>query len=187
MSRIPMVFQTPAAQQASAGASCNVSCQWPLRVKGSESGKDRIISRPASTGVQKEIGQELKEIRRRFLGRPERQPIDGAPLTLARRGVLPGSAGPRRARLWPPVRSVDLRADGDRRRADADVRYQPGSSRCIAPEHHRSIERAQPMGRHDVGGHDLGNHQQLAGTHPRRGVCPRIVPCHSNHQGHRNR
>ena len=76
----------------------------------------------------------------------------------------------------PAVGRVDLRADGDRRRADADVRHEPAPTGRASPTAHRSGERADSVGQHDVGGDDLGHDRQLAGSHARRGVHPRVVP-----------
>ena len=87
-----------------------------------------------------------------------------------RTGVLQGSPGALRARRWAPLGGVDLRADGDRRRADTDVRHQPAATGCASPKAHRSAERAHSVGRHDVGGGHLGHDRQLAGSHARRGV-----------------
>ena len=100
----------------------------------------------------------------------------GSGRSTARTGVLQGSPGALRARRRPSVGRVDLRADGDRRRADTDVRHQPAATGCASPKAHRSAERADSVGRHDVGGAHLGHDRQLAGSHARRGVRPRIVP-----------
>ncbi len=56
-------------------------------------------------------------------------------------------------RLWSVV---DLRADGDRRQADTDDRHQPGGTRRGSPATAWSSERADPVGRRDVGGVHLG-------------------------------
>ena len=92
-----------------------------------------------------------------------------------RTGVLQGSPGGLRARRWAPLGGLDLRADGDRRRADTDVRHQPAAPGCASAKDHRSAERAHSVGRHDVGGAQLGDDFQLAGSHARRGVHPRII------------
>jgi hypothetical protein len=76
----------------------------------------------------------------------------------------------------PPLGHVHLRAYGDRRRADADVRDQPAATGCASPKAHWSGERAHSVGRHDVGGGDLGHDRQLAGSRAWGGVAPRILP-----------
>jgi hypothetical protein len=45
---------------------------------------------------------------------------------------------------------IDLRANGDRRRADADIRHQPTASGSGSPEAHRSAERADSVGRYQI-------------------------------------
>ena len=59
--------------------------------------------------------------------------------------------------------------------ADADDRHQPAATGRASPTAHRSGEWADSVGRHDVGGAHLGHDRQLAGSHARRGVRPRIV------------
>ena len=86
---------------------------------------------------------------------------DSAGRSTARTGVLQGGAGALRARRWAPLGGVDLRADGDRRRADTDVRHQPAATGCASPKAHRSDKRAHSVGQHEVGGDDLGHDGQL--------------------------
>jgi len=81
-----------------------------------------------------------------------------------------------RARRWTPLGRVDLHADGDRRRTDADIRHQPAAAGCAAPEAHRSSERAHSVGRHHVGGAHLGHGGPPDASRSQRDVHPRVVP-----------
>lgn len=88
-----------------------------------------------------------------------------------------------RGRLWGVSLCAPTVIGDARTQTFATSQPPPG---CASTERHRSTERAHSVGRHAVGGNDLGNNRQLAGWDARRGVPPRVIPHGADVERHRD-